>query len=402
MRCRSAVLLLLASVSLGAQDGPPLTEGELIAAVIDGHPAAAALLEERDLAAAEELRASLLPNPAFEAAVERPAGDAQETTATLTWPLPLDGRRALRREAAAKGLAAAEERLEAARLRLRLGLRAAYADWAFAWRRREILAVSLGRVSELAQRADARARSGEIAGLAAHRFALEEAQARADLARAEAELAAARAAVVSRYPGLAEGARPAAFTLPPLPAPTDLAGRADVAARERDVERAEAERKLSLRFLEAPVLGLGWKRVEQGANARSGPVAVVGWSLPLLDRRQADRREAEARLAAARAELELARARAQAEQAGTRVAFERLRSAAEQASRSAADTERMLAGAVAAYQLGESGLTDLLDTLRAALGLQVAVLDVQRAALAAHRDLEAALGRPLPLDGGMP
>ncbi|HEX7181414.1 MAG TPA: TolC family protein, partial [Thermoanaerobaculia bacterium] len=58
----------------------------------------------------------------------------------------------------------------------------------------------------------------------------------------------------------------------------------------------------------------------------------------------------------------------------------------------------LLAGASAAYQLGESGLTDFLDTVRAALAARITALEVREAAWAAQRDLEAAAGRPLSGD----
>src|SRR5215207_3864453 len=119
-----AFLLLFIPGSLGAQEASTLTEQEFLAVVQGNHPAAVALAGERELAAVEVTRASLLPNPAIEAAVEEPDGAARERTTGVTWTPPLDGRRALRREVAEKGLAAAEGRLEAARLRLRLDLRA--------------------------------------------------------------------------------------------------------------------------------------------------------------------------------------------------------------------------------------------------------------------------------------
>ncbi|HKI04928.1 MAG TPA: TolC family protein, partial [Thermoanaerobaculia bacterium] len=295
----------LAPTALGAQGSTTLTEEELIAAVTADHPAAVAVAGEREIAAAEALRASLLPNPAVQASVEEPKGAARETAAGVTWTPPLDGRRALRREAAEKGLAAAESRLEAARFRLRLDLRAVYADWAFAWERRELLAGQLSRIGELAERARARASAGEIPGLAARRFTLEEAQARTDLGRAEARLAAARAAVAAWYPGNLQDVRPASRPLPPAApaagAPPDLARRPDLIARERELERAEVLRKLSARIFEAPELGLGWKRIEDTSADASGPVVSAGWTVPLFDRRQADRREAEARLSTARA-----------------------------------------------------------------------------------------------------
>jgi cobalt-zinc-cadmium efflux system outer membrane protein len=390
---------LLAPAALRGQEAPPLTEEEFLAAVTETHPAALALAGERELAAAEVVRASLLPNPTVEASIEEPDGAARETTAGVTWTPPLDGRRALRREAAERGLAATESRLEAARFRLRLDLRTVYARWAFAWERRELLAAHLARVGELAGRARARAEAGEIPGLAARRFTLEEAQARADLGRAEARLAAARAALGAWYPGIAQDARPAALPLPPpAGAVPDLAGRPDLAAREREVERAEALRRLSGRIFEAPSLGLGWKRVEDRSAEASGPVVSAGWTVPLFDRRQADRQEAEARLSTARAELELARVQAQAERAGALAAFERLRAEAAEAGRAAAGTGDLLAGASASYQLGESGLTDFLDTLRAALAARIAALEIREAAVDAQRDLEAAAGRPLTGD----
>lgn len=394
-----AGLLLLVPSGLRGQEALAVTEQEFLAAVEGSRPATAALTGERDLAAAEVLRASLLPNPGFAASEEGLGGTARETTAEMTWTPPLDGRRALRREAAESGLAAAERRVAAARLRLRLDLRAAYAGWAFAAERRDLLAAHVARVGALAERERARAGAGEIPGLAARRLALEAAQARADLGRAEARLAAARAEVAAWHPGLPPKARPTPLQTPAAPAVApDLASRADLSAREREVERAETLRRLSDRILEAPALGVGWKRVADDAADASGAVVSVSWTLPLFDRRQADRQEAEARLAMARAELDLARTRAAAESAGALAAYERLRTEAAAAGHAIAETEEMLTGAAAAYQLGESGLTDFLDTLRAALTARIAALEIREAALAAQRDLEAATGRPLTGD----
>src|SRR5688572_22233078 len=109
-RARIVLLFLLAPGALAGQEAPILTEAEFLAAVTEAHPAAVALAGEREIAAAEVLRASLLPNPAVEASIEEPDGAARETTAGVTWTPPLGGRRALQREAAERGLAAAEDR----------------------------------------------------------------------------------------------------------------------------------------------------------------------------------------------------------------------------------------------------------------------------------------------------
>jgi outer membrane protein TolC len=400
-RINSALLLLLLPTALGAQEASSVTEERFLAAVTGDHPAAEVLTEERGLAAAEVKRASLLPNLAIEVSREDPDRAARETTAGVTWTPPIDGRRALGREVAEKGLAAAEGRLDANRLRLRLQLRATYADWFFAWQRRELAAGQLAQVGELAERARARAEAGEIPGLAARRFTLEAAQARADLGRAEAALAAARASVAAWYPALPRDARPLAPLLPPAPAAAAGLGiRADLTALERELERAEVSSRLARRVFEAPALGLGWKRIEEGPVDTSGPVLSSGWSLPLFDRRQADRLAAEARLAAARAELKLARGRVEAERAGALAAYARLRSEADEAAQAAAEGDATLTGAAAAYQAGESGLTDFLDAVRAVLAIRETALEIQQAALAAHRDLEAAAGRPLTSEPG--
>ena len=398
---RACIILffLLVPTAGVAQEAPAVTEAEFLAAVTVEYPATVALGGEREIATAEAIRASLLPNPVIEATIEEPSGAARERTAGVTWTPPLDGRRALRREAANKGMAVAESRLEAARLRLRLDLRAVYAGWALAWERRELLASHLTQVAELAERARAQARGGEIPGLAARRFTLEESQARADLARAEARLAVAQSAVAVWSPSIPPNARPVTGPLlPPAGSIPDLARRPDLVAREHEVERAEALRRLSSRIFESPALGLGWKRIEDRRTTASGPVVSAGWTVPLFDRRQADRREAEARLSTARAELELARVRAQAERAGALAAYDRLRAAAAAAESAAAETGDLMAGASAAYQLGESGLTDFLDSLRAALAARTTALDVREDALTAQRDLEAASGRLLSGD----
>ncbi len=393
-------ILLLAFLCLQAaeaEEAPRLTEEEFLARVEASSALAAALAEERELAATEALRASLWPNPRLAVSVEEPGRDLRETTLGLTWTPPRG--RALGKEVAAEGLAAADSRFELVRFRLRQQLHAAWAEWAFRRERRELLADQLATLAPLLEQTRARARAGEVAGLTARRLALEEAQLTAELARAEASLGTAHARLAAWWPGLEEDARPVAPGLPPaLEARPGPAGRADLAAAEHEVVRAEAWLHRSRLVLEAPELGLGWKRIEEGPAESSGAVVSLGWTLPLFDRRQADRREAEVRAAAARARLTLARQAAAAELSGAWLARERLRTEAARAEEAAAGVEALLAGATAAYRAGEADLTDLLDALRAALATRQSALDLREAAWAAHRDLEAAAGRPLPGD----
>lgn len=393
-------LLCLAPPLAAAEAVSTFTERAFVEAVL-GNPAVEAMLVgERELARAETLRVALLPNPALEASREEP-GAVAETTVTLRWALPRPDRRLLARGLAAKGLEGAEARLEAARLALRLELRAAFGGWALAWQRRELLAGQVARVVKLAEKQRWRAEAGEIAGLAARRLALEAAQAHSELAGAEAELAVARAAVAAWLPALPPEARPLLPALPPPPPVLpDLAERADLIARQRELERAEAQVRLSRKVLEAPSLELGWKRIEERDESASGAVVALGWTLPLFDRHQAEGLEAGARLAAARAAVELGRRRALAERDGALAAYRGLYSENQRVSQATAELETLTAGAEAAYGAGEADLTDLLDTLRATFAARLAALETREAALAAARALEAALGSTLTADLG--
>lgn len=391
-----ALLLLVAPSLLRAQETAVFSEDAFLAAATASRSAESVLTSERDLAAAEVLRASLWPNPTLEASREQPGRSVRETSAAVAWTPPFDGRRKLRQEAARIGLDAATKRLEGGRFALRRRLRTIYAEWAMAWDGRALLIAHLDRVAELARRAREQAKAGEIPGLVARRFSLEEAQVRADLGRAEARLAVARGAVAAWAPEISASSRPITPRLPSVdPAPADLAGRPDLAALGREVERAETLRTLSGKLWEMPVLGLGWKRIEERSQAADGPVFSAGWTIPLFDRRRADRLESEARLSSARGELDLVSARASAEAFAARDAYDRLRAEALAAEQVAEETGDLLIGATAAYQQGESSLTDLLDAFRSGLGAHLTTLELRDAALAALRDLEAALGRPL-------
>ena len=60
----------------------------------------------------------------------------------------------------------------------------------------------------------------------------------------------------------------------------------------------------------------------------------------------------------------------------------------------------MIVAATAAFRAGEASLTDLLDSLRAAMGARASELELRGQALEAHRELETALGRAL-VGGGI-
>jgi outer membrane protein TolC len=196
-------------------------------------------------------------------------------------------------------------------------------------------------------------------------------------------------------PDLPVGAAPAAMGLPDPPAVADPAGSPELRALGLEVEEARLERKRAGRFLTFPTLQFGWQQVEQGGAGQSGPIFAAGWTIPLFDRDQPGRLEAARREEIARAREELARARIAAEVEGSAAAFRGLRDATRDAARTSSDADRVIAAATAAFRAGEASLTDLLDSVRAAIGARLGEIDLRGQALEAHRDLEAALGRPL-------
>ncbi len=358
-----------ASGSVGPET---VTEDIFLAAVDAAHPAARALAGDLGAAEARRLQASLLGDPRLELAREDPDDVARETTWGLAWTPPIDGRRSKAIRLAEAGVEVETHRLEARLVELRFDVREAYAAWATGEARASLLADHGGRLEELARRMRNRAEAGEESVLAAQR--LEIASRSSGILLSEARAVGARsretaaAWLLDDVPKLAS-MRPEVPALPEAPSDLDsrvAESRPDVLAARSEVEQAESLGELSRRVLEAPELLLGWKSVENdlpgGGGDFEGPVFAIGWSVPVFDRRRADRLEAESALAA------------QIECGGL---------------------DGLARAAEASFEAGESTVTDLLDTLRALLDARLATLDLYAAALEAHRQLEVAAGRSL-------
>ena len=387
---------LLALLPVPVARAQEVTEVDYLAGFGEGHAAVRALTAGLAEAQAARSRAGTLANPRVEFWSERPDANPQVTNWTIAWTPPLDGRYRLGVKAAEAGVAAARDRLDSDRAGLRREARQAFADWSLAGERREVLRRQVDRVAALAALERQRARVGEGSGLAARRLALAEAEARASLGTAEAEVAMAEAVARALRPDLPASALPGAVTLPEPPADLDSSGAPDVGALRRDLEQAGLEARRTGRFLGFPTLQLGWQTIEDDGAGDSGPILAAGWSIPLFDRSQADRLEAEGREAALGAHLTMARARAAGRVDGGLAAYRVLFASAGEARDAAREIDRVIEAATAAFRAGEAGLTDLLETLRSAVAARLREIDARAQALGVHRDLEAVLGRPLP------
>jgi outer membrane protein TolC len=377
-----------------AASASDITETEFLSRLTGDHPAVLVLRDE--MAEAEgERKTPRTENPAVGFEREAPDGAAPQNTLVLSWRPPLDGRRGLANDAAEAGLAAANLRFDWERLQLRARLRELFANWSLATERQRLFAGLAERTQQLAARARARADTGAESGLSARRLELAAAEVRSALAVAEVDRVAARALVTAMFPALGSDRSPVPPALPEASEPFTAFDRSDLHAREADVEHADFTRRLGGRWIEFPTLFGGWTVIEEDGMDLDGPVWGLEWNLPLFDRRQGERARADREIEVARARLDLERARATAELEAAQQAYESLRIAVEDVADLTDGTEAVVEAATAEFEAGESGLTDLLETVRSATDSRLAALELYGQALAAHRQLELSVGRPL-------
>lgn len=384
-----------------AEAQEPVSESDLLEAVSQDERVAAVLAEPIAIARADRVRAGIVPNIIASFEREDPDGGARQDTWSASWVPPIDGRRGLAKRAAEANLQATELDVHMSGIALREEVREAFAAWSIAHERARITASLSDSAERIIRNVQERAARGEASGLAERRFVLAGAELRADAANASAELDTARAAILAWFPSLPANATP---LLPPIPPVTSPPLESDslptVAARRWEVQAAEASLRLQKRFYDLPELAFGWQTIEEGLSEIDGPVFGVSWPLPLFDRNQADRRLAQGRLNAARSRYELASARASARLQGAQSAYARLRAEAEAFRDIGTVADQAVQSSTAMFEAGESDATDLLETFRGALGAVNASLDLFARTLAAHRELELASGRPLPLHEG--
>jgi outer membrane protein TolC len=384
-----AVGFAFAAAGPGISAQTVVTENDFLVVLDEGRAATRALRDDLAAAEAEELRADAFENPTFSYRHEKPEESSRLTNWELEWTPPLDGRRSLRLGAAAAGREAAIFRFEGERLRLRGELRRVFAEWALAFEKRETLRRNLESIERFASRSRQRATRGEESGLDAGRLELAASEARNSLALADADFLVSEARVRAWRPDLAVDSVPSRPELKSLPDATSTEGNLDLRARRRELEQAELEQRLAGRIFRFPALTAGWQQIEEGGRSWSGPIFGFAWTIPLFDRDAAARRESLLRLQAAEARLELSTATVRAELVGATVSYRTLADAARAARETAAGTEKLIRSATAAFEAGEAGVTDLLDTLRAAFEARLRELEVLGAALDAHRRLES-------------
>jgi cobalt-zinc-cadmium efflux system outer membrane protein len=403
MRTRSwRVALALLSFSVPASSQTVISEADALARLSADSPRVRAIRASVDLVRADVFAASRWPNPRFSYNRESVSG-VTENMVTVTQALPITGRRSLDVDSATALVEARSRRADEEIRRARAELRLAYAGLVSAQVREAVLSRSRDRLRELADVLARRETAGDAAGydrLRAEREVMdvegEWSQARADRARAQADLAAFfldPGDITSLVAVVPEGS-----TRPALPVFEALADRAhatrgEAAALQQEIEAARlSERAASRRLVPEPEIAAGTKS-SNFAGGDVGSVFSVHASLPLFDRAQPERATAQARLAQAEARAAGFHASLSAQIAGLRAVVLERRDAADRyragVSQSAEALERI---AQVSYDAGERGILELLDAYRTTTSARTRLATLDASVRQAEIELEFVSG----------
>lgn len=401
---RAVVVAVFLPVIAGAQT-VSISESEALSQLAPGSPRVQAARAGVDVARAGVLAAVRWPNPRVTFNREAVLGIAEHML-MVSQVLPITGRRRLEEGAASARVEAVSSRADEQIRRLRADLRLAFTDlWAAQLRERE-LARSRDRLRDLAEVLGRREDAGEAAGFDRLRAEREVSDVDADRATAATERGRAQAFLVSYFADspaaeTVEAIRPTTAP-PPLPPVEELYARAErtrgqLLALSHELDAAAfAERAAARRLIPEPEVVAGTKSSSAGGGD-VGSVISLHLAVPLFDRAQPERLEAQARARQVRAEADVLRQTLRAQIAMWRAAVLERRETAERyraaVSASADQVERI---AQVSYEAGERGILELLDAHRTASSARIRQAVLDAAVREAEIELEFVSGWEIP------
>jgi cobalt-zinc-cadmium efflux system outer membrane protein len=377
-----ALLAWLAPSTANAAE--PLDEIAATRRLCTTGPVSAIAKAQRLRGSAERLGAAVLPNPTFVLEHQRSlAGPSdRETLVGLSVPLGIGGRRFLLEDAAAYREDQARAEAEMTLFESALAFREAYTSAAVEAARVEVLGEQQGVLDELSETIRALARGGEAAGYdllrqeaqaRRHKSALESVRARALALRAALE-AWTEVDGVSLGKGrsvLAGGTVQNLLLERPRDTPHELGLLA--AARASELEARAARR----RWVPELDLFAGYRQLSAGDETGHGVSVELTFPITLFDHGQGEAARADAEHALATAFRSQLRREQAAELKAARTRLEGLGAAlmhAEEAVRQALDVRQR---ARTLYTAGETTITEVLESYRAAEEASLARLDLE-------------------------
>lgn len=388
-----ATALLAASTTARADT---VTEAEVIRLARTRDPQALAARASSAAAEAEEIRASLYPNPSIGWEREHlPAGaPATEDTLFVTVPLEFTGRRPAQRAIARAGTWSARARATRTQSDVvARSLDAFYAALA-ADRDVEIFARTVARLEEATRVVGRRHEEGTTSGYERARIEIERELARTQLHQAEAAARTARAMLAAML-GTDAGTlqlRGDFATAEPSPAGASPDRPSLRLFRTAELDARDAGD--AARWAWLPTLSVsGGLRIGETTETKIGYVAGLSLSLPIFSHGQELVAESDAleRLAAAEAhwaerEARLSDVRAREQLVSVRVELVRFTAATRER------VELLERAALSGYREGTRSVVELLDAQRARTEVDRTCLDLEHLAKQAEVQVRAARG----------
>jgi cobalt-zinc-cadmium efflux system outer membrane protein len=373
------------------------------------NPSLAAGAHAVSAAEARVTQAGLLPNPeiGFEAENFGGGGDldgfnAAESTAVISQPILLGGKRGRRRAVAEAEQTLAGRELQGLRLDVVAGTTSAFYRVLGAQQRVALAHELLGLAERFARTVQAKVDAGKVSPIEASRASIEVAQARVGLARAVRELEAVRVLLAATWGSSTATFDRAAGELPEPTDPPSLGQLRQHLIEAPEVTRLEDQIEREKRILELETssrvpdltVSVGPRRFEE--TGQSAWVARFSLPIPMFDRNQGSRRAAEFDLERTRRDAEAVRVGLEAELAS---ALERLRAVAVEATTMSQEIVPAANAAFAAtetgYRKGKLGFLNVLDAQRTLFETRSLLLDSREEYATTRTELERLVGHPL-------
>jgi len=391
----------------GQEPGRQWSEPEIIERFLSRGLQAKELRARLAVTEAEARARTVYPNPALAYSLE---GAGYNAFFEASQTLPINSRIRYLREAGAAAVSAADADREAILWSLRSDLRIAFYRMVASEERVQILSNATSDVERLVQILRQRENEGEGSRYDRLRAEREVTEVRAEIGAARAMVAASASRLAMYMPEgtLIQRVRGELRISAATPDLDALIGRAmqvraDYRAGERSIARYQIEEQAARRLrIPDPRITAGVKRADVisgvGPNpfsevARTGVAFSVSVPLPLFNngRFEVARYQAEQEQARARVAILARQIRTEVQGAGDVLAIRR-------SALSAYEREQETAGAEltritqSAYQEGEIGILELLDSFRISRTASLRVLDLRSAAKEAWIELERAVG----------
>jgi outer membrane protein, heavy metal efflux system len=397
-----------------AQEQREWSERQIVERFLTLSPQAQELRARVALTEAEAKTRTVYPNPAVSYAREG-AGYNEFFEASQT--LPLNRRLRYLRDAGSAAVSVADANREAALWSLRMDLRVAFYQMVAAQERTRLLSASAGEVDQLIRILRQREQEGEGSRYDRIRAEREVAELRTDAVGASAVVAAARA----RISGFLPDGTDVQSVRGALPVPTDppslddlkaraIEARADYRAEQRALTRYQLEEQAARRLrIPDPQVSAGLKRADVTAGTgpspfssvtRTGVIFSLSVPLPVFNsgRYEVARYQAEQEQAKSRAAVLVRQIHAEIQGAREVLTIRREALAAYQREVESAGAELTRITRVA-YEEGEVGILELLDSLRVNRMASLRLLDLQAGVREAFLELERVVGAELTTSG---